>query len=122
MANLAELKVHTLAQTVSDDTWRVVRSWPFFDQDTLGKQTVRSADSVRANIAEAYGRFTFTERIRFCHLARGSLIEFESHLRSARNRGLLDESKYQALVAQTGEIGRMLNGFIQYLRSQEANG
>ena len=75
MPDLTGLKVHELAVKLGDDTCAIVETWRYFHRDTLGKQIVRSADSVRANIAEGYVRYSFPDRIRFCHIARGSLME-----------------------------------------------
>ena len=45
------LRVYQLAESLSDFTWVVVIKWDYFSKDTIGKQLVRSADSVGANIA-----------------------------------------------------------------------
>ena len=118
MVDLKRLKVHDIAQDLSRDTWLIVTSWAHFDRDTLGKQMVRSADSIRANIAEAHGRFTFAEKVRFCHIARGSLVEYSSHLRAAFERELISELQFLELRSRSETIGRMLNWFIRYLRIQ----
>lgn len=52
---LEKPEVYQLAETFSDSIWNTVSEWNFFLKDTIGKQIVRSADSVSANIAEGYG-------------------------------------------------------------------
>jgi four helix bundle protein len=47
-----ELRVYQLAEKLADAIWKIVAEWNFFDKDTIGKQIVRSADSIGANIAE----------------------------------------------------------------------
>ena len=44
-------------------------------KNTVGKQIVRSADSIGANIAEGTGRHNFQDNQRFVKIARGSLNE-----------------------------------------------
>src|SRR5712691_3334408 len=83
------LRVYELAEQLADEVWNVVLSWRLFGRDTLGKQLVRSADSVGANIAEGTGRGTFQDNRRFVRMARGSLYETRHWLRRAFNRDLL---------------------------------
>jgi four helix bundle protein len=49
----------------------IVVKWSVFARDTVGKQLVKAADSVGANIAEGTGRGTFVDNRRFVRIARG---------------------------------------------------
>lgn len=105
---------------LSSDTWDVVRTWTYFHKGTLGKQIIRAVDSIPANIAEGYGRYTFRERVRFCHFARGSLFEYKTHLTIGLRRGLISQEKHDELLQNANTIGRLLNGFIRHLTGQMA--
>jgi len=39
----------------------VVDRWNYFQKDTVGKQLVRSADSIAANLSEGFGRYHYKE-------------------------------------------------------------
>ncbi|WP_222104023.1 four helix bundle protein [Mucilaginibacter corticis] len=67
--NLEDLEVYQLAESFSDEIWFIVNGWDYFAKDTVGKQIVRSADSISANIAEGYGRFHYKENRNFCYSA-----------------------------------------------------
>jgi four helix bundle protein len=54
-----ELQVYQLAERLADEIWQIVNAWDSFAKDTVGKQIVRSADSIGANIAEGAGRGTY---------------------------------------------------------------
>lgn len=41
----------------------------------IGDQFIRAIDSIRANIAEGYGRFHYLDRIKFYYNTCGSLFE-----------------------------------------------
>lgn len=51
---LDDLEIYNLQMTLSDKVWDFVIKWEYFSKDTIGKQWVRSADSVSANISEGF--------------------------------------------------------------------
>ncbi|WP_375473079.1 four helix bundle protein [uncultured Nostoc sp.] len=53
----------------------MVKGCNFFAKDTIGKQIVRSPDSISANITEGVGRGSFQENRRFIKIATRSLNE-----------------------------------------------
>ena len=52
--------------------------------DTIGKQLVRSADSIAANISEGFGRYHFKDSKRFYYISRGSLFETKTWLEKSK--------------------------------------
>ena len=54
--NFEKLDVYKLSEQLSDTIWDIVIEWDYFAKDTVGKQLVKSADSIGANIAEGSGR------------------------------------------------------------------
>src|SRR5437868_2605838 len=84
-----ELEVYRAAEQLADLVWDIVLRWGAFARDTVGKQLVRAADSVGANIAEGCGRQSFRDNQRFVKIARGSLNETKHWLRRAFRRKLL---------------------------------
>jgi four helix bundle protein len=69
------LQVYKLGEKLADEIWRVVAGWEIFAKMTVGRQIVRAADSIGANIAEGSGRRSFQDNKRFVRMARGSLNE-----------------------------------------------
>lgn len=43
---LEELRVYQLAMNVGEKVWVVVGKWDYFAKDTVGKQLVKSVDSI----------------------------------------------------------------------------
>lgn len=87
--NLEELMVYQRARILSNEIWNLVYEWKdFFDKDTIGKQLVRAAHSVDANIAEGYGRYDYKENKNFCYYSRGSLLETKGFVRKHKSRNL----------------------------------
>ncbi|PWK78144.1 four helix bundle protein [Mucilaginibacter oryzae] len=82
----------------------LVAKWEYFAKDTLGKQIVRSSDSIGANIAEGFGRYDYKENKNFCYFSCGSVIETKGWLKKAKTRNLINEEDYQSLLKELETI------------------
>lgn len=49
---IEDLDIYNLSEVFSNKVWIMVLTWYHFSKDTIGKQLVRSAGSIGANIAE----------------------------------------------------------------------
>ncbi|HGY55770.1 MAG TPA: four helix bundle protein [Caldithrix abyssi] len=113
MAPLENLQVYQLAMEIAEDIWAFVINWNYFAQDTLGKQLVRAADSVAANISEGFGRFFYKENRQFCYYSRGSLSEVKTWLTKAHNRRLIDDESFDAFIKKIDTLSVKLNNYIK---------
>jgi four helix bundle protein len=111
--NFESLRVYQLSESLADQIWLIVVKWNVFARDTVGKQLVRAADSIGANIAEGTGRGTFVENRRFVRIGRGSLNETQHWLRRAYRRQLLSEKEVQNLKAIIDELAPRLNAYLK---------
>ena len=110
---LEELEVYRLAMDIGERVWDIVAKWDFFAKDTVGKQWVRAADSVAANLSEGFGRFHYKENKQFCYYGRGSLFETKTWLAKARQRGLVSEETHEGLARDLNTVGIKLNNYIR---------
>jgi len=78
---LEDLDVYNLSIEIADEIWNIVITWNYLAQDTVGKQIIRSSDSIGANIAEGYGRYFFKENRQFCFYSRGSILETKTWIK-----------------------------------------
>jgi len=85
----------------------------------MGKQLIRSADSISANIAEGFGRYHYKDNKNFCYYSRGSIIETKSWLRKALSRKLISEKEYSTLLQKLETIHLKLNIYIKYIGKLE---
>jgi four helix bundle protein len=86
-----------------------VVEWDNFAKDAVGKQMVKAADSVGANIAESYGRYHFGEKLKFFYYARGSLFETKSWLNRVRARQLMPDQQVQNYADALSGLALQLN-------------
>ena len=72
---LNDIEAYTVAFILSNYVWDVVVKWDYFAKDTVGKQFVKAVDSISANIAEGFGRYSKKDKIKFFRYSFGSLYE-----------------------------------------------
>jgi four helix bundle protein len=118
-SNFENLDVYRLAEDIADRVWLVVETWQVFARDTVGKQLVRSADSISANIAEGAGRGTYRDNCKFIHYARGSLYETKNWLRRAYKRKLLSQEQV-GMLKPMDELAPRLNAYLKSIRRNRA--
>jgi four helix bundle protein len=108
-----DLDVYKLSERLADAIWDFVITWDEFAKHTVGRQIVRAADSVGANIAEGSGRSTFKDNKYFAKIGRGSFNETRHLLRRAFRRKLLSEAQIEQLTPIVQELGPRLNAYIR---------
>jgi four helix bundle protein len=102
--------------------WEIVLRWEIIARDTVGKQLVRAADSIGANIAEGFGRGSQRDHVRFLKIARGSLNETMHWMRRAFRRSLITNEQVRQLKPSLEAIGPKLNGYIRFVDRPSQNG
>lgn len=117
-AGFEELDVYRLAERIADRCYEIVSSWRSLDQETVGKQLIRAADSIGANIAEGHGRYHYGDQLRFLYYARGSLDETKHWMRRVRNRQLLSVESADKALGVLEELAKKLNAYISFIRRQ----
>ena len=109
---LTDIEIYIISEELPNKIWEIVKHWHYFEKETLGKQLVRAADSISANIAEAFGRYHYKDRQKFGYYARGSFEETRSWLRKGYQRQLLNESQAEIINTYIKQIGPKLNSLI----------
>jgi four helix bundle protein len=111
--NFENLKVYRLSEDLADEIWEIASRWSNFGKDTVGKQIVKAAGSIGANIAEGTGRGSYADNRRFVRTARGSLYETRHWLRRAYRRKMLTEAQIERLRPLVDNLSPMLNSYLK---------
>ena len=114
-SNFENLRVFQLSEKLADYIWNIVIYWNYLATDTVGKQIIRSTDSIGANIAEGSGRYNFQDNLRFVKIARASLHETRYWLRRAYVRKLLTNEQVKNIQPIVNELSPKLNAYFKYL-------
>ena len=112
---LEELKVYQLSMDMGEEIWNIVIKWDYFLKDTIGKQLVRAANSVAANLSEGFGRYHFKDAKNFGYYSRGSLYETKTWLTKAHNRKLISDVQFEKFMNNIDSTGIKLNNYINYI-------
>ena len=105
-----------LRKMISD----LCKSLPDNEKFLLTSQMIRASRSITANIAEGYGRFTYTDTRHFFIQARGSVTEVLDHVILAQDEGYVSVEMAARLEEKAEIVFKLINGYIAYLeRSQK---
>jgi four helix bundle protein len=116
MKPVYELDVYILSEDFSDKIWYGYDNWSEKVQRTIGYQIIRSSDSIAANLAEGYGRYTPADRRKFYYYARGSFEETKAWLRKLIRRKVITGDEIAGYTKIIDELGPKLNTFIKTTR------
>jgi four helix bundle protein len=111
---LNDVDAYKSAYRLSNFVWDIVLGWDYFAKDTIGKQFARSTDSISANIAEGFGRFSKRDKIRFYRISMGSIKETLDWNEKANHRKLLKEEEYNEIFTTLEKLPKQLNQLIKY--------
>ncbi len=114
-----DLKVWQAGMTLAVKCYEATAKFP--KEETFGMtiQIRRASVSIPANIAEGQGRQGTKEFLNFVSMARGSLMELETHLQLCHRVSLLQKPQLDELLKLTDEISRMLSGLRNSLRARQ---
>lgn len=112
--SVKDIDCYKTAFELSNSTWEIVDKWSYFEKDTIGKQLVRSIDSISANIAEGFGRYNKKDKIRFYQISKGSLLESKDWLEKVKVRGIVSDDNYESVIKKIELLPKQINQLIKY--------
>jgi four helix bundle protein len=115
LSSFIEMPVWQKALELSGEVFTDSNSLPKSEDYGLTSQIRRAANSVCANIAEAFGRRTNKDKSQFYIIARGSAFETQSHLLYGEKVGYFKIEKVNLLVSEYNELIHDLNKIIKSL-------
>ena len=113
-SNYRDLVVWQRSRELAVAIYRVSRRFPRDEMFGLTQQMRRAVLSILCNIAEAHGRRSAKDRLRFLDIAHGSALEVEAQIVIAGDLEYIDQENAEQLVDQTLDVTRLLNGLIRY--------
>lgn len=118
---LNDIGCYKRAYNLSNYVWDIVIVWEWFPKRTVGCQFVEAVDSIPANIAEGFGRYTKKDKIRFYRIAFGSLLESLDWNEKANARHLISNEHYQHILAELKALQKEINYLISFTNQKLKN-
>ena len=91
------------------------KKFPAHEKFLLISQIIDSSRSITRNIAEGYGRYTYTDTRNFFIIARGSVTETMEHLSTAYDEQYISEEELKLGEDKCELVFKLINGYITYL-------
>ena len=111
---LDSISSYRVAFNLSTYVWNIVYRWKQFEKNTIGAQFVKAIDSISANIAEGFGRYSKKDKVRFYRMAYASLIEALDWNQKAFARKLVDNKQYALILEELKVLPREINHLINF--------
>ncbi len=115
-----ELESYIKARELRIEISEIVKQFPNSEKFLLINQIIRSSRSITANIAEGYGRYTYTDTRNFFIIARGSTTETMEHLTTAFDEKYITEEILKTFEEKCETVIKLINGYINYLDKSKA--
>lgn len=111
---LNDIEAYKIAFKLSNQVWDIVLKWDYFAKDAVGKQFVKSVDSISANIAEGFGRYSKKDKVKFFRYSFGSLYESLDWNEKSHIRGLITEEEYSQILSELIKLPKAINSLILF--------
>ena len=111
---LNDVSSYKIVFHLSNYIWNIAIEWDYFSKDTVGKQFTRSIDSISANIAEGFGRYSKKDKIKFYRYSFGSLKESLDWNEKVKIRKLLTEEQCNYILEELRKLPKELNYLIKF--------
>jgi four helix bundle protein len=115
---LNDIDAYKVAFTLSNYVWDLIVKWNRFSYDTIGKQFVRSVDSISANLAEGFGRYSKKDKVKFYRISFGSMYESLDWNEKAFKRKLLTKSEYDYIYSELQKLPKLIHQLIKFTNSK----
>jgi four helix bundle protein len=110
-----ELECYIQARLLRMYISELAKKFPQHEKFLLTAQIIDSSRSVTRNIAEGYGRYTYTDTRNFFIISRGSVTETMEHLSTAHDEKYLSEEELKMGEEKCELVFKLINGYISYL-------
>jgi len=110
-----ELECYIQARLLRIFIAELAKKFPAYEKFLLTAQIIDSSRSITRNIAEGYGRYTYTDTRNFFVISRGSVTETMEHLTTAYDEKYITEEELKTGEEKSELVFKLINGYISYL-------
>ena len=115
---LNDIDSYKVAFNLSNYVWDLIIKWDRFNSDNVGKQFVRSVDSISANLAEGFGRYSKKDKVKFYRIGFGSMYESLDWNEKALKRKLISKSEYDYVFSELQKLPKVIHQLIKFTNTK----
>lgn len=118
---LENLKIYQMTEQLEIDVYKITKEFPADEKYRSVDQLRRSSSSVTNNIAEAYNKRSFNEKIRILQdIAKSEAEETKRGLIRTSKKNMADRKKLENLADKYTELLKAISGYIKFLKKLKA--
>jgi four helix bundle protein len=121
-SGIRELRVWQESVALAGDVVRAVRPGVRRETKCISDAALATALAVATHIADGYASLTPPEQRDSYHSARRALLRLETELAVARHADLLPAGAFTELTTRSGQVAKLLAGYLAFLDRQLAEG
>jgi len=110
-----ELECYIQARLLRMYVSELVKKLPQHEKFLLSAQIIDSSRSITRNIADGYGRYTYTDTRNFFIISRGSVTETMEHFSTANDEKYITQEELKMGEEKCELVFKLINGYISYL-------
>ena len=111
---LNDISCYKRALALTNNVWNIVLAWDWFAKRTVGVQFVTAIDSISANIAEGFGRYSKKDKIKFYYYSFGSVKEGFDWNEKSKIRKLLTKKQYEHILNELQVLPKEIHQLIKF--------
>ena len=115
---LNDIEAYKIAFNLSNYVWSLVILWDHFAKRTVGVQFTTAIDSVSANIAEGFGRYSKKDKIKFYRNSQGSVTECLDWNQKSKTRKLIAEDQYHYILDPLKKLPKAIKSLVKFTNSK----
>ncbi len=99
---------------LSNYVWGLVIKWHTLARHTIGAQLIRSTDSISANIAEGFGRYSKKDKTKFYYIGYASTLESVDWTKKAFARHVVTKEEFDHIVIELSALPKEIHQLINF--------
>ncbi|EKD58515.1 MAG: hypothetical protein ACD_56C00110G0008 [uncultured bacterium] len=115
---IENLLVYRQAERIEIFLHKFTEKFPVDEKYRMVDQIRRASNAISSNIAEGYGRFSYKEKIRYMHIARGEAYELKQLMIRSFKKGYMEERTKVFIEGRIVELIKGINGYIKFLKGK----
>lgn len=115
---IENLKIYQMSERMEIFLHKLTEKYPTDERYRMVDQIRRASNAITSNIAESYGRFSYKEKVRYMHIARGEAYELKQLMVRSCKKDYIKKESGEFIENKIVEIIKGINGYIKFLRTK----